>query len=291
MELEMNSLAELLSQESDYSGKFYHLSPPESEGISFEWLCDSLEGKEIEVKSEVDIQDENLHIPDIFQSDEDIDRASFGEIHKFKDSVEGILGMVRHNKPDTVVYNNQEVLILQSHKTKFVIFEKDSQYYLSMLGRRSLVSAVLDLIKEELHNLGFSVDDATIHHSEFEDIEEDLVDNLRTTRIRGYPSPSIEAKDIRGFGFEDAHEYERELREGSIHGHRFETTQLDESGPKTIQISGDGLVRCYNNISLSSYLDMLGNYIVPNVSQYQQSLYAYGSEKTNSSLSEFNDKI
>lgn len=287
MKFEMDGPIEILGQENAYSGKFYHLSPPKEEEISFDWMADHLEGKEIEVESDIDVQDDNLHIPKVFRTDAGFDEASFGDIHSFEDKVTGILGVVKHNKPDTVVYEGQEILVLQSFETRFVIFEEDEQYYLSMLGRRSLVSAILDLIQEELRSLGFSIDDATIHHSEFEDIQEDLVDNLRTTTIRGYPSPSIDAKDIRGFGFGDDSEYERELREGVIEGHRFETTQVEDGDSKTVQISADGLVRCYNNISLSAYLDLLGNYIVPNISQYQKSLYAYESERENETLDKY----
>ena len=243
MEMEMTGAAKLLRQENAYSGKFYHLSPPREKKISFDWVKEKLEGQKIDVESEVDLREQDgLHIPEIFRTGESVNRASFGDIYSFQDKVSGILGVVQHNDPETIVYDEQEVLILRSQETRFVIFERNEQYYLSMLGRRSLVTSVLDLIFEELRELGFTVDEASIHHTEFEDIAEDLVDNLRTTTIRGYPSPSIDAKDIRGFGFENEHEYERELREGIIHGQQFETTQVENGESKTVQISGDGLV-------------------------------------------------
>lgn len=192
----------------------------------------------------------------------------------------GLIGIVQHNEPETIDYNQQEILILRSRKTRFVIFEADGRYYLSMLGRRSLVNAVLHLISEELETLGFTIDEVSITHSDFEDIEEDLIDKLRTTTIRGYPSPTIDAKDIRGFGFEKAREYEREKNEGTIHGQRFETESVSDTS-KTVQISSDGLVRCYSNIRLSTYLHMLSQYIVPHISQYQSSLYTFETDESN----------
>lgn len=290
MNIPDSATSELLTQEEPYSGKFYHLSPPESRDVSLDWLKENLEGKKIEVEKDFDfVERENLHIPRIFEPDDSMNQASFGKMSRIERPIDGILGVVKHNEPDTVIYEGKEVLVLETQETRFVLFEKRNQYYLSMLGRRSLVNAVLDLISEELEAFGFTIDDATIRHSEFEDIQEELMDDLRTTTIRGYPSPTIEGKDIRGHGYEKAREYEREIEEGVIHGQRFETAAVDGSR-KTVQISGDGLVRSYSNMTLSSYLDMLGNYIVPNVSHYQTSLNSYESEKTSTTLDKFADK-
>ena len=289
MNIPEHATSELLTQEKPYSGKFYHLSPPEPRDISLDWLKENLEGRDIEVKKDFDFAEkDNLHIPRIFEPDDDVNKASFGKISRIERPIDGILGVVKHNEPDTVIYEQKEVLVLETQKTRFVLFEKRGQYYLSMLGRRSLVNSVLDLISEELEDLGFTIDEATIRHSEFEDIQEDLMDDLRTTTIRGYPSPTIEGKDIRGRGYEKAREYEREKEEGVIHGQQFETAAVDGSR-KTVQISGDGLVRTYSNMTLSSYLDMLGNYIVPNVSQFQTSIHSYESEKTSTTLDKFTD--
>lgn len=289
MNIPESASSELLTQEKPYSGKFYHLSPPDSKDVSLEWLKNQLNEKKIEVEKNFDfIEKDHLHIPRIFEPDESVNEASFGKISRIKRPIDGLLGVIKHNEPDTVTYEQKEVLILETQETRFVLFEKRNQYYLSMLGRRSLVNSVMDLITEELEEMGFAIDDATIRHAEFEDIQEDLMDDLRTTTIRGYPSPTIEGKDIRGRGYEKAREYEREKEEGVIHGQQFETAAVDGSS-KTVQISGDGLVRTYSNMSLSSYLDMLGNYIVPNVSQFQTSIRSYESKKTSTTLNEFTD--
>jgi len=167
---------------------------------------------------------------------------------------------------------------MESVRTLFAIFEVRGEHYLSMLGARSVVNSVLELISEILEGFGFRTRNIEISHGGFEEIVDNMVDSLKTTTVSGYSSPNIDKKVIRGSDYEGEPEYEREARIGNVSGHQFGTEVVGDTGIKTVQIAGDGLVRSYSSVPLIDYIDMVANYVLDAQIQIQSSLASFGAE-------------
>lgn len=281
----MSRQENLLLEEAAYSGKVYYLSEPKVGELNFGWLENQLNGQSVSVSEEFEIEEgDGVHIPEIFKPDDEEDdtpnEAIIEEITRFhRRGVEGITGFVKHNKPDKIVYEGTEVFLMESIKTNFIIFESDNNFFLSMLGPRREVNAVMKLISEILEKVGFEPRDIHIGHNGFEGIVEEMVDSLKTTTVEGYASPNIDSKVIRGEGYRGDAEYERESRVGNISGQQFGTRAIGEGQMKTVQISDDGLVRSYSKITLADYIDMIANFVLDNVEiLIQSSLTTYVPE-------------
>lgn len=271
----------ILFEEGSYSGKVYHLSAPRTRDVGFGLLREQLEGEAVKLDG-VDLEScTDLFIPEIFKPEdgEIPDEATIQGVKEFNQrGVRGIVGYVKHNDSSTVVYEGREVLMLESTKMQFVIFESDGEMFLSMLGSRSLVSSVLKLISGILKNVGFAVSDIYITHDGFEGIAEEIVDTLKITTISGYPSPNLSKKVLHGDGYGSDREYLREAKVGAVAGQQFGTRAVSPDDEKTVQISDDGLVRSYSNMMLVSYIDLLANYIIDNAQyQVQSSLTSYST--------------
>lgn len=271
-----------LLEEDTYNGRLFHLSLPETGKLDCRGLKRELEDTSVKLEADDNLVDnDDLHIPEVFESgfEDDIQVASIQNVEKFEqEGMSGVLGYLSHNESDTVKFDNKEVLILNQQKTKFLIFEFDGQAFMLIITSRESMGALYDLLADALHDLGLIVDEITIGHAEFEDIADVLIDTHMMTAVEGYEESSIHKKHIIGREYGDAEEYQREKRQGSVHGQRFGTSQLDASS-KTIQISNDCLIRSYNKLTLSMYLAMITSYIIPSLSLTMQTSFNwYGSE-------------
>lgn len=268
-----------IAKEGAYSGKIFLLGAPRTGVLDHVWLQEVLENASVKIESAVNLEDTDLHIPEIFQTDsgKTADIASINEVSEFETAaVSGVVGLIKHNDPDTITFEEDRVLILKSCETQFAIFQTQGQYYLSILGRRELAESISEIISEELKRIGFTIEDLHIDDRGFENIAEKLVDYLRLTTIADYSNPNIDKKRYIGKGYDNEEEFMRDLQNGSIHGHRFGTQKIGDGTDKTVEVSEDGLVRSYNTISLGEYLNMIATYIVPNVrKQTQTSVHAY----------------
>ncbi|EJN61576.1 hypothetical protein [Halogranum rubrum] len=281
---ESSDSSDPILEESSFSGKVFLLGAPQTGVLDHQRLCEELEGRTVELEGDFNEDEENLHIPPVFRS-ESGDAAAIAKItrvSKFKASqVSGVVGFVRHNQPDTVTFEDKKILTLDSVETRFAIYECSGQYYLSILGKRALVNSISKIISDELERVGFTIQELSIEHDGFENIYRELVDYLRITTFSDYSNPTIDKKRLIGNGYGEEEEYRREARDGSVRGHRFGTRKIGDGTDKTIEISGDGLVRCYNKIALGEYLGMIAQYIIPNVrTQTQSSVFAFGSKES-----------
>ena len=283
----ISSVSNLLHEEAPYNGKVFYLGTPESEGLDFEELEAELDGLEIDIEQGVDLDErDDLYIPPIYKSaneNEDLKKAAMENVQHFNTgNVKGIVGKIRHYASFTAFFDQREMLVLDRKETRFLIFESEGHHYLLMLGARNLVEAVLDLIADDLRDMGFMVEEITITHDEFAVISEEIVDKLKITTVRGYTEPTIDAKKIIGDGYDEEREYKREIESGSVHGQQFSTKKVD-GNDVVVQMSNDGLIRSYNNITLSSYLNMLANYVLPHLSHnIQSALYHFKPEGSSS---------
>ncbi len=276
----------LIQYEAQFSGKIYSLGIPQNSRLSHEDLKNDLDGVKIPLELEEEETDDVV-IPQFFRTEGEDKRgaAEFNRISTFNiRTTSGVVGFVEHDTPSTIEFHGDRVLVLESSQTQFAIFERSGVYYLSIIGRRELVESVTEVIREHIEDFGFRIEPIDISADGFESIFENLVDYLRTTTISGYSNPHIDKKQIIGNGYGNERQYKDEKKRGSVHGQRFGTRKIGlEDGDYTVEISDDGLVRVYNKVPLSEYINMISEYIIPNTNhQIQTTVYSHGSEDTQS---------
>ena len=278
----MSEPENLLFQEHPYSGKVYHLEADPSLNLDLSEIRQNLSGASVSVSGDFKFEDDDgVIIPEVFQPEKGKkpNEAKIDQVSGFNQrGINGIVGYVNHNDPRTISFQDKEVFIMESVRTLFAIFEVRGEHYLSMLGARSVVNSVLELISEILEGFGFRTRNIEISHGGFEEIVDNMVDSLKTTTVSGYSSPNIDKKVIRGSDYEGEPEYEREARIGNVSGHQFGTEVVGDTGIKTVQIAGDGLVRSYSSVPLIDYIDMVANYVLDAQIQIQSSLASFGAE-------------
>jgi len=282
-----------LLEEDTYNGRLFHVSLPKAGELNCTWLKQELDGKSICLEGDIDpAERDDLHIPDIFKDGirENGQVASIKNTKEFhREGLNGIIGYLSHNESSTVKFDNEEVLILDQKKTRFLIFEDSGKAFLLIITNRDTMDTLYELLQDVLVELGFVVDEIGISHSGFESIADNLIDTHLMTSVEDYEEASIHKKHIVGRGYGDAEEYEREKRQGTIHGQRFGTSQLDANS-KTIQISQDCLIRSYHKLTLSMYLSMILSYIIPSLSlTIQTSVTGYDSENSRVQLDQTSD--
>jgi hypothetical protein len=257
-----------LLEEETFNGRMFHLSLPKTGNLNCDWLAEEIDGQSIILENAVDLSERSdLHIPEIFHSgiEDDGQIAYIQNVTEFhQEGINGVIGYLSHNKSDTVRYEDKEVLILDQKETKFIIFEFNGKAFLLIIANRDSMGTLQNLLSSVLEDLGFVIDEILIDHDSFEKIADTLIDTHLMTSVEDYEDASIHKKHIVGRGYGNAEEYKREKRQGSVHGQRFGTSQLD-SNSKTIQISADCLVRSYHKLTLSMYLSMITTYIIPSL--------------------------
>lgn len=282
MSKNVSRLENPLLEEEEYNGRLFQLSLPDTAGIDYSWLEGELDGRSVTLETNIDQDDlDDLHIPPVFQSaiEDETQIGSFQNITEFsQENITGVMGYISHNKSNTVKFDDKEVLIFDEKLTRFLIFESHGEAFLLILSSRDTLTMLYNMITEELADLGFVADEIKISHDEFDEIADVLIDTHQQTAVEGYEENSIHKKLIIGRNYGDTREYHREKQQGTVHGQRFGTSQLDGSS-KTVQLSYDCLIRSYHKITLSMYLLMVTSYIIPSLSlSAQASLSWYGSE-------------
>ncbi|MFP8953455.1 hypothetical protein ACLI4Z_10835, partial [Natrialbaceae archaeon A-arb3/5] len=113
--------------------------------------------------------------------------------------------------------------------------------------------------------LGSAINPTRILPDEQQDIREKLDAELVDTIITDYPDKELTTVGIQGSGFEDQKLYKEQRERGKIKNHVFQTRKLVDDDEMTILIARDGLVRIYSNATVSTYLRLLQNYVLPKV--------------------------
>lgn len=271
--------------EDSFNSRLFLLGAPRSGKLDHDQLAESFEGTSLDFQQSNGINDkDDLVVLEPFRGDsgDPENLAVIEEVDSFRSAyASGITGLVKQHEPDTVSFKNKRYLVLDDVENRFMIFESGEKYYLAIFGNRGRISSLSDILSEQLRNFGFAVKDLYITSDGFEDINNHLVDALRLSTISGYTNPNIDMKRIYGYNYDGDHEFERELRDGSVSGHRFGSKSVTADEEVTIEIANDGLVRCYNKIALSDYIDMIAEHIVPNVqTQTQTSVHAFSGKES-----------
>lgn len=259
------TLEDPLLEEGQFSGKLYWLNVPGGYELDFDQLRDSLQNRSFHREVELDVS--SLHIPEVFQKgdgltksinigDVSLTHADFGEI---------IVGPVVLDEPYTVRYRGDEIVILGTSDAMFLLFQYESHYYLEFMSSREVAEDLATLLAEEFDELGSAICETKLSQQSIEEIRESLDAELMDTEIADYPQPELTSIRMRGRGFQEVDEYERQITRGEIRNHMMRTESWIPGSEKVIGISRDGLVRSYSKISLSQYFDLLTTYVLPRI--------------------------
>ncbi len=263
-----NTESGILTDEDQYSGKIYWLNLPTGYTLDIENLRDHLDGRIFKKDiSEQFGEDSGVFVPDVFKQDNEIvsvtniERAELVQSNGF----ELLLGHISIDSSKTVTYRGEEILMLDNIEAKLLIFEFDGIFYLIIMGSRSSAESAAAVLKSEYDEIGSAINGTRIMPNDLQDIREELNAELMDTIISDYPENTFSTVEMRGEGFENEEDYKRHRRRGQLKNHMFQTQDLASDDELTIGMSRDSLVRIYSNSTISVYVRLLTNHVLPRV--------------------------
>lgn len=279
-----------LTQSSTYSGKVYRLSSTQG-SLSLEFLRDQLDGTTIHLDPPSEYEeDDDLIKPDVFKKDgqikiittiEDVEIVGDG-------SLRALSGNIVLDETGSVVFRDDRVLILDTESIRFLTFSDGDDYYMVLIAGRNLVENVLEIIREKLGNLDLSLLEVNLSSDDIEHIADQLAEELLNTTFQDFPQSSINKKYISGRGYQSEPEYQEEKKRGSVRTHMMATQEIGE-GEKVISISEDALVRSYSNMELETYLTLIQEYLLPQISK-QSTMTDFAAPGDQSTVNDFADQ-
>ncbi|WP_430505871.1 hypothetical protein [Haloparvum sp. PAK95] len=279
-----------LTQSSTYSGKVYRLSSTQG-SLSLEFLRDQLDGTTIHLDPPSEYEeDDDLIKPDVFKKDgqikiittiEDVEIVGNG-------SLRALSGNIVLDETGSVVFRDDRVLILDTESVRFLTFSDGDDYYMVLIAGRNLVENVLEIIREKLGNLDLSLLEVNLSSDDIEHIADQLAEELLNTTFQDFPQSSINKKYISGRGYQSEPEYQEEKKRGSVRTHMMATQEIGE-GEKVISISEDALVRSYSNMELETYLTLIQEYLLPQISK-QSTVTDFTEPGDQSTVNDFADQ-
>jgi hypothetical protein len=256
-----------LTEPSTYSGKVYRLSST-SGSLSLQSLREQLNDITIHLDPPSEYEeDDELIKPDVFKKDGKIKIITTIEEVEIveSDGISALSGNIVLDETGSVVFREDRVLVLDTESVRFVIFSDGDSYYMVLIAWRNLVDNVLEIIAEELEKLDLSLLEVNLTSDDIDHIADQLAEELLNTTFQDYPQSSINKKYISGRGYQSEPEYQEEKKRGSVRTHMMATQEF-ENGEKVISISEDALVRSYSNLELKTYLKMIQDYLLPQIS-------------------------
>lgn len=257
-----------LLQKKQYSGKVYRVAGV-GDSKDLEAVQAKLDGRVIEHGSGDEYTaDDSIEVPDVFKNENGEVRiiTTTNDVeHLQKQGLDVVTGLMILDEPSIVSFREKEILVLDTVKIRFSLFESNGAFYLAMIGKRDLVDSILTIINDDLRDMSITVSEISIKPQGIENIAEYLADELLDTTFEDYPQNTIDKKRIWGQGYEGEPEYEAEKKRGEVHGHMMATTELADGQEKVISVSDDALIRSYSNLTLHTYINMLSDYILPHV--------------------------
>jgi Pyruvate/2-oxoacid:ferredoxin oxidoreductase gamma subunit len=279
-----------LTESSTYSGKVYRLSSTQGR-LSLQSLHDQLSDTTIHLDPPSEYEDdEELVKPDVFKKNGQIKIITTIEEVEIveSDRISALSGNIVLDETGSVVFRDNRVLILDTESVRFVVFRDGDDYYIVLIAGRNLVENVLEIIAEELEKLDLSLLEVNLTSEDINHIADQLAEELLNTTFQDYPQSSINKKFISGRGYQSEPEYQEEKKRGSVRTHMMATEEVG-NGEKVISISEDALVRSYSKLELETYLTMIQDYLLPQIST-QSTVTDFTTPDNQSKVNDFNDK-
>jgi hypothetical protein len=268
-----SSLSDPLATEDQFSGKLYWLNIPTNYSLDYDQLRTQIQNRTFYRDLGADFDFDEIYVPDIFIQDGEITKSiDIQDVELFRDRDESVLfGAVVLDEPYTINYRGNEVLILGTSEANFIIFQYNGRHYIEFLCAREVAEAVASVFKDEFDEVGSAVKGTHLTQNGIESLRRDLNAELMDTEFTDYPEPELASIRMRGLGFEEADEYDRQSSRGQIRNHMMRTNDWVVGEEKVLSVSRDGLIRSYSKVTLSHYLELLKSYVIPNIQREHDS--------------------
>lgn len=246
----------------------FWLNIPTGYTLSLENLKEQLTGRVFreDISDQIESKDD-LRVPDVFKENgEVVSQTSVDGIEMISsDSGELLFANLRIDDRDTVSYRGDDILMMDNQEANLLIFEHEGYYYLVILANRSVAAGIPAILRQTYSQFGSAINTTRIMPKALQDIRESLDASLVDTIISDFPQKEIRNLEVAGSGFETEDVYQEQRQKGQLKNHMFQTTKLLDDGQATIRISRDGLVRIYSNAPTSAYLQLLWDYVLPEI--------------------------
>lgn len=268
-----SSPSDPLSTEAQFSGKLYWLNIPTDYSLDYDQLRTQIQNRTFYRDLEADFDFDEVYIPEIFIQDGELTKSiDIQSVELVQDRDESVLfGSVVLDEPYTINYRGDEVLILGTSEANFIVFQYDGRHYIEFLCAREVAEDIASVFRDEFDELGSAVKGTHLNQSGIEAIRRDLSAELMDTEFTDFPEPELASIRMRGLGFEDADEYDRQSSRGQIRNHMMRTEDWVVGEEKVLSVSRDGLIRSYSKVTLSRYLELLKSYVIPNIQREHDS--------------------
>lgn len=263
-----------LLKRGQYTGKIYWLNLPRDYDLHLQNLKDDLEDRSFQIDVTDQYNSESLEIPDVFTDDGRlVKNTSVSKINLVNTEWDSqiIIGEIITDSIGKIQYRDNEILILDTQKAVFMIFKHEGKAYLANLAKRDVAEGIVSILVDEYEEMGSTINSTRIGPDSIDKVRQSLDAKVMDTNFTDYPQEEISSIQIRGYGVEDNEEFQRQKRKGKIETHMFQSDAISPGNFKTIEISGDGLVRIYSKATLSTYLRLLTDHVLPHIHRDSES--------------------
>ncbi len=235
------------------------------ETLDFVELKNKIEGQVIEDTVDINMEYEELDeviVPDVFvENNKLILLNSIDDIHIQSDT---LFGRIIVDHISRVLYRKNNILIVQTSSHRFQIIKDDisGSYFLIIYSPRGKYKKILKILGNMFYNAGIVVVPSILDARRIDEIYKDLTGDLLDTTLENFPSSKISKKRIFGKGFQDDVDYLRDSKAGSVYQHRFAYYEKYDDNNIVVSISGDGLLRFFNNISYKYFINFMRKYVL-----------------------------
>jgi len=263
-----NKTGHPLNETDQYSGKLFWLNAPRDYEIDLDELRDHLANRSFYEEIDTEEIEDRVVIPEVFKGngEEVVRTTTIGDVSIVNsDWGDVILGQAVVDESGTVKYRGENILMLNNTDAKFLIFKREGHHYLAVIGRREIADELVLILKSKYDEFGSLINTTRLSHESLQNIREGLDADIVDTMIADYPGQNLESIRMRGTGLENEKEYERQKSKGKLRTHLLKTEELTPGTEKTISLSRDGLIRIYSNASVSIYLRLVIEYVLPEI--------------------------
>ena len=257
-----------LLEEGQYTGKVYWLNLPTEYELHLQNLREDLEDRSFQKDISEQYGESNIIIPDVFKENGRlVKNTSISDVSIVNTESDSdiIVGEIVTDTIGSIRYRDNEILILDTKEAKFLIFEYEGYSYLANLAKREVAEGIITILRAGYDELGSTINPTRIGPEEIDEVRKSLDAKVMDTNFTDYPQDEINSIQIRGYGVEEDEEFKRQKRKGKIETHMFQTDTISPDDFKTIEISGDGLVRIYSKSNISTYLRLLTKHVLPHI--------------------------
>ena len=100
------------------------------------------------------------------------------------------------------------------------------------------------------------------------EIVNEVKGKLLDTTLEKFPSEKIKKKRIIGKDYSEDEDYKKDAKKSSVYQHRFFYEDIDPT-EVVVSLSGDGLLRFFNNINYEYFINFIQNHLLFRLKQQE----------------------